>query len=90
MQKTIRKKVKSIFLGYKTALLYPGGKIYPILGQLFEVLGMNSEELFKFLRNNAQKYKKSHCFYVLATLHLCVIRAKEIEVDLVYQNFITI
>jgi cytochrome P450 family 4 len=76
----LKNNAKSIVPEYKTALLYPGGKIYPIVGQLFELLGLNREELFKFLRNNAMKYKKSYRFYFLGQLDLVVIRANEVEV----------
>ncbi len=54
------------------------------MGQLFEVLGLNGEEFFKFGRNHALKYKKSYRFYYFGILHLSVIRAKEVEVTLFY------
>jgi hypothetical protein len=47
---------------------------------MFEVLGLNGEDLFKYARKSALKYKRCFSKYVLGLIHLNIIRAREAEV----------
>lgn len=56
--------------------------MYPVVGNMLEVVFLNSAQLFEFLRKNAAKYKKAYRFCVFGKVHINILRAPEMEVSL--------
>lgn len=73
----VRLKQKST---YAAACQLPGATMYPIIGNLFEVLFLNPEQTFRYMRSNASTYKQSSRFWIFGVLHYNAIRAADIEV----------
>lgn len=67
-------------LAYTAACQIPGARMYPIVGNLFEILFLNAEETFLYMRSIASGYKRSNRFWIFGILHYHAIRATDIEV----------
>lgn len=72
-------------LTYAAAVQLPGAYMYPLVGNLFQILFLNPEETFRFLRSCAALHKKSNRFWIFGVLHYNAIKAADIEV-IVYQK----
>lgn len=65
---------------FTAASQIPGSYMYPIIGNLLDVLSLNSVQAFSMLRTNAAKHKSGYRFWILGVLHYNAIHAKDIEV----------
>lgn len=74
----VRLKLKST---YVAAVQLPGAYMYPLVGNLFQILFLNPEQTFRFLRTNAAFHKKSNRFWIFGVLHYNAIKAADIEVS---------
>lgn len=76
----VRLKLK---LSYAAAVQIPGAYMYPLVGNLFQILFLNPEETFRFMRSNATFHKKSNRFWIFGVLHYNAIKAVDIEVSVI-------
>lgn len=65
---------------YAAAFRLPGATMYPVIGNLLEVLFLNPEQTFRYMRSIATVYKQSYRFWIFGVLHYNAIRAADIEV----------
>lgn len=70
---------------YEAAKRIPGAKIYPIIGDMIEVMQLKSAEAsLNHALLMARTIRRAYRFYLFGTIHYWPIRAHEIEVS--YSN----
>uniref|UniRef100_A0A182NKF8 Cytochrome P450 n=1 Tax=Anopheles dirus TaxID=7168 RepID=A0A182NKF8_9DIPT len=65
--------------GYRAAKRYPGGRMVPVFGNLFELLFKNPVQTFAYARENAARFGASYRQWIDGKVILNIIRTKEAE-----------
>uniref|UniRef100_A0A182Q5B7 Uncharacterized protein n=1 Tax=Anopheles farauti TaxID=69004 RepID=A0A182Q5B7_9DIPT len=65
--------------GYRAAMRYPGGRIVPVFGNLFELLFKNPVQTFAYARENAARFGASYRQWIDGKVILNIVRTKEAE-----------
>uniref|UniRef100_UPI003B66E70F uncharacterized LOC128724838 n=1 Tax=Anopheles nili TaxID=185578 RepID=UPI003B66E70F len=65
--------------GYQAAKRYPGGRMIPVFGNLFELLFKNPVQTFTYARENAARFRASYRQWIDGKVILNIIRIKEAE-----------
>lgn len=67
-------------VNYRIAVRLPGDPMRPLVGNMFELLRLNPQQSFEFLRAAARRHGgRGYRFWILGVLHYHVVRCADLE-----------